>query len=97
MTTGKPTKQQVVKALSHGQLPGAPFGPQTAAEIASILVKAGLVEEPLLEEGWYWVRWETGWGWEPRYTRTDYARNDWGKGPLTPAIIGPRITPPSES
>ncbi len=92
MTTGKPTKQQVVEALKRSDVFHV-----DAEGIASCLIKAGLVEEPLLEEGWYWVRWETGWGWEPRYTRTDYARNDWGKGPLTPAIIGPRITPPSES
>jgi hypothetical protein len=99
MTTKLPTKAQVVAVLAgalveEGNIPA--YAAKSAERLASALVRAGLAEEPR-EEGWYWVKWDGGDMWTPRYMRPGSGPyGDWGKGPLIPEIIAARIHPPKE-
>jgi len=99
MTTGKPTKAQVVAALN---IP--PVGPAkrlfTAEEAAEALVRAGLVEEPR-EEGWYWVKWESAYNPKTDWTVRQWTELGWADcrnfpTPTAPSVIGPRIKEPEE-
>lgn len=60
-----------------------------------------------LEPGWYWVRWldEPWWKWEIAHLRKlkcsrlrwNYFEDPVGRYGRSPAIIGPRLTPPEGS
>jgi hypothetical protein len=97
MSTGRPTKAQVVEALM-----AVPEQLDCSEEwcklIASILVRAGLAEEPR-EEGVYAtspyghenlpLAYWSGKTWFPLVVREDPAM-------LSPRTVGPRILPPKE-
>lgn len=108
----KPTKQQVVDALQGGSVQlfyDARGGAKVLVEeVADILVRAGLVEEPR-EVGEYWVKWLVSEKWKKAW----FSGNVWHPENgyvastgmawlqhslvLAPAVIGPRILPPEEA
>ena len=102
MTTKLPTKAQVVEAFKDVVFRDVVSG----EEIASILVRAGLAEEPR-EEGYYWVRWRERCNWQTALWRGDIwampirpdhcgSADAWKHELGQPHVIGPRIHPPKE-
>jgi hypothetical protein len=100
MSTGRPTKAQVVEALNK-EFMGSDRSPHREGiiqSIADILVRAGLAEEPP-QVGLHWVKRFGNANWEmATWTGREWNLVEVAPFPPSalPAVIGPLILPPKE-